>query len=85
MKIDINKIIKTAQSMQRECNGSGHSGRESYNQPLGYHVFTVFDACVSGEYSLKYSESIEKTSDIKTIREYIGKNFAPYTEDADND
>lgn len=67
----VNKIIDMAIAERKKSNVSGHEFIPSFGQPLGYHVYTVFDAAVFGEWFLPYDSKIESSNDIKSIREYI--------------
>jgi hypothetical protein len=64
------EILDAATAEKRRSSASGHEFQPSYNQPLGYHVFTVAMA-VAPDHCVPYSASLEESNDRSAIRDYI--------------
>lgn len=63
-------IIAKARFEKQNIDKPQHAFRDSYNQPLGYHVFTVA-AAIAPDHFFPYDVRIENASDALTIRNYL--------------
>lgn len=64
------KIIAAAQAEKSKMDAIGREYRESYNQPLGYHVFTV-SAAVAPDIDVPFAVWVERSNDQRAIRTWL--------------